>query len=313
MVLLHPTFRSAPSPVVIVLFILKMPQFYNHCTRNFKLDPLEIFSSAPSIISLLLALQWGETHGADGPGLSWLYVLFPVSFVAFLAVQWWKQDNATVPPRIFLHRSIAAGVAFSCCVGGIMLALSYYLAIWFQSHFKELDALQSGNSQFTGVLSLVIAGMFWRRSFRLMVGYYTALVLLSSCLHWPAGPGLLTTLTVHNPGEGGCGSASRSLPALVWAWRHAAVQPHPAITSNAERLHGSLAHVLQLARSARRWLDARVARTSSSNKLVSGLGAIPGAGSGSSTMRVLARRITALGSQRKSSGGLGRVQYGYYD
>jgi hypothetical protein len=44
-------------------------------------------------------------------------VLAFVLLIAFALIQVWKPEQATLPPRIFVQRSIASGFWVSCCVG----------------------------------------------------------------------------------------------------------------------------------------------------------------------------------------------------
>jgi hypothetical protein len=44
-------------------------------------------------------------------------VLAFVLLIAFVLIQVWKPEEATVPPRIFIQRSIAGGFWVSCCIG----------------------------------------------------------------------------------------------------------------------------------------------------------------------------------------------------
>lgn len=44
-------------------------------------------------------------------------VLSAVLMIAFVLIQIWKPDQATVPPKIFMQRSIASGVWVSLCIG----------------------------------------------------------------------------------------------------------------------------------------------------------------------------------------------------
>ena len=40
-----------------------------------------------------------------------------VFFIAFALIQVWKPEQATMPPRIFVQRSVASGFWVSCCTG----------------------------------------------------------------------------------------------------------------------------------------------------------------------------------------------------
>lgn len=111
---------------------------WEHFTR---LDPLGTFFFVPSIVCLLLALQWGGSTYEWG---SWriilLMVLFGVLFLAFAAVQVLMPKNATVPVRVITQRSIAAAALFMLCVSGAMLMAIYYLPLWCK-YILSLDYL----------------------------------------------------------------------------------------------------------------------------------------------------------------------------
>jgi hypothetical protein len=98
----------------------------------------------PSIICLLLALQWG---GSKYPWSSWriilLFVIFGILISIFIGIQFWKGDNATVPFRIIKQRSMASACWFALCVGGSFFVFVFYLPIWFQA-IKNVSATKSG-------------------------------------------------------------------------------------------------------------------------------------------------------------------------
>lgn len=59
----------------------------------------------PGIVSLLLALRWGGSKYSWNSGrIIALIIVFGVLISIFVALQIWKQDQATVPPRIFMQR-----------------------------------------------------------------------------------------------------------------------------------------------------------------------------------------------------------------
>ncbi len=160
-----------------------------------RMDPVGTFFFLPCIICLLLALQWGGvTYSWANARVIVLLVLAGVLFVIFVVVQWWKGDNATVPGRIYVNRSIIAGSWFSFCNGGAMQTLFYFLPIWFQA-IKHASAVKSGIMSLPFVLGLVImgisAGILTKK-----IGYYTPWMILSSILT-PIGSGLITTFTPH--------------------------------------------------------------------------------------------------------------------
>jgi MFS family permease len=96
-----------------------------------KLRQLDIGSMAlfvPYIVSLILALQWG---GSQYRWSSWTIVLlFVVSFcllVAFAALQWRNGDDATVPPKVFLTRTVSFGALYSFNTSGSLNIICYYV------------------------------------------------------------------------------------------------------------------------------------------------------------------------------------------
>ncbi|KAJ5958186.1 Major facilitator superfamily domain general substrate transporter [Penicillium vulpinum] len=124
----------------------------------------------PSIVRLLLALQWGGSSYLWSSGrIITLLVLFAVFMMIFIGVQVWRQENATLPPRIFCQRD---------------------LPIWFQAT-KGASAVESGIMNLPLLLAQVIfsivAGILVTT-----LGYYTPFMILSSIL-MAIGAGLLST------------------------------------------------------------------------------------------------------------------------
>ncbi|KFA51567.1 hypothetical protein S40293_03952 [Stachybotrys chartarum IBT 40293] len=160
--------------------------------RLLQLDPIGNGVLFPGVVCLILALQWG---GAQYP---WrdarvvaLLVVSGVLLLAFVGIQIWKQDSATVPPRIVKQRSIAASLLFTFFNGAAMMILLYYLPLWFQV-VKGVSATQSGIRLLPMILSTVfgaiLAGVLISR-----LGYCNPFFILSSIL-MPIGAGLLATL-----------------------------------------------------------------------------------------------------------------------
>ena len=78
------------------------------------------------IICLLLALQWGGSKYPWSNGrIIALLVVFAVLLVVFVVIQFWKGDNATVPPRILKQRTVAAVAWFAAMIGAAFFTLVY--------------------------------------------------------------------------------------------------------------------------------------------------------------------------------------------
>lgn len=184
--------------VIIILFILKLPGTNDTDQSSIRerisrLDPLGTICLIPSLVCLLLALQWGgSTYPWSDRRMIALLVLFGVLMIAFIAIQVWKQEGATVPPRIIKKRSIAAGFFFTICVGASMNLIVYYLPIWFQA-IKGASAVKSGVMNLPMILGLVVASIMGG-GLVTALGYYTPFMIASSIL-MSIGAGLITTFT----------------------------------------------------------------------------------------------------------------------
>ncbi|KAI1639212.1 MFS general substrate transporter [Biscogniauxia mediterranea] len=147
-----------------------------------RLDPLGTIFFIPSIVCLLVALQWGGSIYAWN---SWriilLLVMFGVLFFAFAAVQVLLPNTATVPARIIKQRSILAAAIF-------MFALAVQVVL-------GASAIQSGVYTLPFVLSLVaaanISGILTKK-----VGYYVPAMIICPSL-MAVGLGLMTTFRVN--------------------------------------------------------------------------------------------------------------------
>lgn len=89
-----------------------------------QLDLLGEFFLLPCIVSLLLALQrGGSTYPYSDGKIIALFVLFGVLATAFVAVQWWKPETATIPKRIVMNRDIIAAGGFIFCLAAGMIIM----------------------------------------------------------------------------------------------------------------------------------------------------------------------------------------------
>ncbi|KAH0548114.1 hypothetical protein GP486_008157 [Trichoglossum hirsutum] len=150
----------------------------------------------PAIVCLLLALQWGGTKYAwKSAQVIVLLVVFFVLVCVFAVIQVWKQENATLPPRILKQRSVASGAWFGTCIGAVLLLAVFYLPIWFQA-IKGVSAMKSGIMNLPLILSLVVASVL-AGGVVTAVGYYTPFMIASSIVT-SIGGGLISTLKVNS-------------------------------------------------------------------------------------------------------------------
>ncbi|KAJ7476946.1 major facilitator superfamily domain-containing protein [Mycena galericulata] len=158
-------------------------------------DPFGTLVFVPAVVCLLLALQWGGSKYAWSNGrIIALFVIFGVLISTFIGIQIWKQDQATVPPRILKQRSIMFGAWFALCLGSSFFILVYFLPIWFQA-IKGVSAVKSGIDNLPMILSLVISSLI-AGGIITAVGYYTPFMIVSSVL-MGVGSGLISTFAVN--------------------------------------------------------------------------------------------------------------------
>ncbi|EOD43779.1 putative mfs multidrug protein [Neofusicoccum parvum UCRNP2] len=182
---------------VVVLFVLKQTAPPKNAAMSLKhkilqLDPLGNLCFVPGMICLLLALQWGGSTYAWGNAriivLLTLGILLLIGFIVIQGIN--HNDTATVAPRIFNQRTILAAFWYTFCNSSAMMAIVYYMPIWFQA-IKGVNAVNSGLMLLPLVLSLVVASLM-TGALVTRFGYYTPFIISSSFIA-SIGAGLLTT------------------------------------------------------------------------------------------------------------------------
>ncbi|CAG1979460.1 unnamed protein product [Fusarium graminearum] len=160
-----------------------------HITR---LDPLGTFFFVPSMVCLILALQWGgSTYAWGNWRLILLFIVFGVTLIAFAVVQIKMPKTATIPVKVITQRTMLACAWVSIFAGGSMMVAVYYVPLWFQAT-KDVSPVDSGIYTIPLVLSLVVASII-SASFTQRIGYYVPSMILCPCI-MSIGQGLLTTL-----------------------------------------------------------------------------------------------------------------------
>ncbi|KAF7312733.1 Major facilitator superfamily transporter [Mycena indigotica] len=183
--------------IMVFLFTNPHQEMGERMDFRHRLQQFDLIGTAiiiPAVVCLLLALQWGgAAYAWSNPRIIALLVLFGVLTIVFIAVQVWKQDSGTVPPRIFKQRSIWSGALFAFFQGATFFVFVFYLPIWFQA-IKGVSAIKSGIDNLPMILSLVFA-MILSGGLTTAIGYVVPFMYLSTIL-MAVGGGLLTTLQV---------------------------------------------------------------------------------------------------------------------
>jgi EmrB/QacA subfamily drug resistance transporter len=186
----------------VACLVLLFPKFPANESVSIKqqikqLDPWGNLVFLPGVICLILALQWGgEKYPWDEGRIIALLVLACVLLIAFVSIQIWQQENATVPPRLFKIRNVWLGTIFAFCLGSVLIIFLIALPIWFQG-IRGTDAITSGIDTLPLVLSLVFGAIVSGGVIN-GVGWFNP-VFFSSVIFMAVGGGLITTFVVDTP------------------------------------------------------------------------------------------------------------------
>jgi MFS family permease len=122
---------------VVAAFILglffKTPRRESQSRLSFEkqLQQLDLEGTAlfiPSILCLLLALQWGGTQWDWNNGrIIALFILSGVLAIIYIGVQIWKRDAATLPPRLVKNRNIWSCALCIASIAGTFFIIIYYV------------------------------------------------------------------------------------------------------------------------------------------------------------------------------------------
>ncbi|KAJ5373715.1 Major facilitator superfamily domain general substrate transporter [Penicillium concentricum] len=161
-----------------------------------RMDPFGVLAFIPAVVSLLLGLQWGGTkYSWNNPRIIALFVLFGVFSSVWCIIQVWKQDDATVPPRLLKNRNVLGAVIHATFLGGSFFVFGYYLPIWFQA-VKEDSASESGINNLPMVIAMIVFSALGGLLVNIL-GYYTPLMFVGSAF-LTIGSGLCTTFKVNS-------------------------------------------------------------------------------------------------------------------
>ncbi|KIW72513.1 hypothetical protein PV04_00698 [Phialophora macrospora] len=162
-------------------------------TQVKRLDPIGTCFFIPSIVCLMLALQWGgSTYSWSAPRVIGLLVAFSILFVVFVVVEVLTPDTAMAPTRVLFNRSIAGSLSFMFLLSGGLMSVTYYLSVWFQAA-KGDTAMRAGISTIPLVLACVVFGVLAGITTQ-KIGYYVPPMLLAPILA-STGAGMLSTLS----------------------------------------------------------------------------------------------------------------------
>lgn len=184
--------------IATVFFFFKNPERkHSKLTTREKIaqiDLLGAFFLICAICCLLLALQWGGTVYPWHDSKVWGCLLgFGLITIIFIALQFYRGDSATIPPRILLKQRTAG----ACALFSMFLAMGlythiYYLPFYFQA-VKGTTAEGSGIRTIPYLVSITLSSVVVGGSIT-AIGWYTPFTWIGSAI-FAVGAGMLHTLT----------------------------------------------------------------------------------------------------------------------
>lgn len=188
--------------IFILVFFLHPPESPPKESKTWReyilrFDPIGTILFAPSIICLLVALQWGGTtyKWSDGRIIA-LLVVFGVLILGFAAVQPLMGDNATLNKKALASRHTVCAALYSFCVSASFFVMAYFIPIWFQA-VRGASAVRSGIDLLPFMISIIgsIMAGGWACS---KIGYYNPFMFAPITLG-AAGAGLIYTWDIDTP------------------------------------------------------------------------------------------------------------------
>lgn len=125
--------------VIPVIFTVKLPnpvkgKGLSFRSRLLRLDYFGIGLSIPSIVSLLLALQFGgSVYTWSDPRTIAALVVSAVLAIAFIIVEIKTGDRAILPPAVVLKRVVMLSCTYTATLDGSYFILVYYVSYIFKS------------------------------------------------------------------------------------------------------------------------------------------------------------------------------------
>jgi MFS family permease len=192
---------GAISILVIVLFLHihreNNPENLGLRERILKLDLIGASIIIPTVVCLLLALQWGgSTYPWKSSKIIGLFIGFGLLASIFIYSQIRLGDKGTLPPRLFKDRNVALALAFGFFFGAGFFALIFYLAIYFQA-VKGSSATHAG-IQLLPLLIATVLSSIATGGLISAVGVYKPIIMFCMVL-FAIGSGLITTFNLTTP------------------------------------------------------------------------------------------------------------------
>lgn len=149
----------APVVSFIVLFF-KLPSYKQDKVWYKRIANIDYLGTAlilTAVVCILLVCQWGGIkYSWSDSKIIGLIVGFVVIWIAFWIDQYFQGENATIPLRLFTHRTVGFGSAVNFAVASAYFSVLYYTPIYFQS-VQGSSAIRSGVQTLPLVFAVIFA------------------------------------------------------------------------------------------------------------------------------------------------------------
>ncbi|MCJ1314392.1 hypothetical protein MMC25_008074 [Agyrium rufum] len=153
---------GALTLMLLLVFFKPPKRTSTQMTMLRKLRNLDLMGSllfVPGVFMLLIALQLGgEKYPWNSGTVVGLQCASAGCLVLYVLLEWRLQDEAGVPPSIFLQRTVFFSAIVSWFTMGGLQLVSYYLPIWFQV-ILGVDPTSSGVHYLPSVLGDIVASI----------------------------------------------------------------------------------------------------------------------------------------------------------
>ncbi|KAL5531126.1 hypothetical protein ACEPAG_4002 [Sanghuangporus baumii] len=145
-----------------------------------------------AIICLLLALQQGGTMYPWGDSRIWgLFLGFGLIIIVFIVIQYIRGNEATLPRRVVMQRSVLAGSLYTILFSMAFFTHIFFLPFYFQA-VKGTTAEKSGICSIPYLVSVSLASVISAGAI-IKIGYYSPFMWAGAAI-FAVGSGLLFTL-----------------------------------------------------------------------------------------------------------------------
>ena len=184
--------------LIMVLHLPSPPRLKQGWLQTlWSLDPIGQILFLPSIICILIALQWaGTTYAWSNARIIVLIVIFAILFIAFVINELRMGSKATIPAGVAFQRTVAAASCFAFFNYAQFFIFVYFIPIYFQA-VKGVNAKQSGIDTIPLIVAnnvgSLLSGILTTK-FGSYIQYFYGCTILTSI-----GGGLISTWQVDSP------------------------------------------------------------------------------------------------------------------